>query len=166
MELTKGSASSVAVSTVAEDGYRRIPLGLERGSGSRKMLKRMLRVMFPHKNFGDAPYERAAEAVLALACEKPGRQVAFAAAIQELMNMSFETLDDDAALEHLKGIAQTDFFKQVQGRALLAFYDDPEVWSLLGYEGESFDKGGYIDRGFNDLDWLPDPRIEEYGGEQ
>jgi hypothetical protein len=27
---------------------------------------------------------------------------------------------------------------------------------MLGYEGPSFDKGGYLERGFNDLDWLPD----------
>ena len=42
----------------------------------------------------------------------------------------------------------------------MTLYSDPEVWELLGYEGPSFDKGGYIDRGFDDLDWLPDPRIE------
>ena len=39
--------------------------------------------------------------------------------------------------------------------------DDPEVWSLLGYEGPSFEHGGYLRRGFDDLDWLPDPRVEE-----
>lgn len=171
MELTRsapsGSASSVAVETVAEQAYKRIPIGLERGSGSRKLLARMIRVMFPHPNIPDAPYIRAAEAVLTLACEKPGRQVAFAAAIQDLMNMDFEALDDAAALAHLHKMAATDFFTQVQGKALLAFYDDPEVWEHLGYEGPSFDKGGYVNRGFNDLDWLPDPRIEEYdGGEQ
>ncbi len=161
-----GSASSVAVETVAERGYRRIPITLERGSGSRKMLARMIRVMFPHPTIPDDPYIRAAEAVLTLACEKPGRQVAFAAAIQDLMNIDFESLDDAAALAHLKGMAETDFFTQVQGKALLAFYDDPDVWAHLGYEGPSFDKGGYIHRGFNDLDWLPDPRIEEYEGDE
>lgn len=171
MEMTRsapsGSASSVAVETVADRGYRGIPIGLERGSGSRKLLARMIRVMFPHKGIPDAPYIRAAEAVLALACEKPGRQVAFAAAIQDLMNLDFEAMDDAAALEHLRAMSATDFFTQVQGKALLAFYDDPEVWEHLGYEGPSFDKGGYVNRGFNDLDWLPDPRIEEYdGGEQ
>ena len=35
-------------------------------------------------------------------------------------------------------------------------------FGVLGYEGASFDKGGYINRGFNDLDWLPEPRIEEH----
>lgn len=167
MEMTRsapsGSASSVAVSTVAE-GYKRIPIGLERGSGSRKLLARMLRVMFPHPRIGDEPYIRTAEAVLTMACEKPGRQVAFAAAIQELMNLRFEEMDDAAALAHLRAMSGNDFFTQVQGSALLAFYDDPEVWETLGYEGPSFDKGGYIDRGFDDLDWLPDPRIEEYDG--
>jgi hypothetical protein len=40
-------------------------------------------------------------------------------------------------------------------------YSDREVWQVLGYEGESYDKGGYLHRGFDDLDWLPTPRIEE-----
>lgn len=161
-----GSASSVAVETVSEPGYRRIPISLERGSGSRKLLARMIRVMFPHTNIPDEPYIRAAEAVLQLACEKPGRQVAFAAAIQELMNSDFENLDDATALDRLREMAATDFFTQVQGKALLSFYSDPEVWTHLGYEGPSFDQGGYINRGFNDLDWLPDPRIEEYEGDK
>ena len=26
--------------------------------------------------------------------------------------------------------------------------------ALFGYEGESYSHGGYIDRGFNDIDWL------------
>jgi len=25
---------------------------------------------------------------------------------------------------------------------------------VFGYEGESFSKGGYIDRGFNDIKWV------------
>jgi hypothetical protein len=48
---------------------------------------------------------------------------------------------------------------------VVALYNDHEVWELLGYEGPSFDQGGYLNRGFDDLDWLPDPRIEEYDKE-
>ena len=40
---------------------------------------------------------------------------------------------------------------------VVALYDDHEVWDLLGYEGSSFEKGGYLHRGFDDLDWLPRP---------
>ena len=45
---------------------------------------------------------------------------------------------------------------------MVTLYNDKEVWDILGYEGASYDKGGYINRGFNDLDWLPEPRIEEH----
>ena len=51
-----------------------------------------------------------------------------------------------------------------KGVAVVGIYDDHEVWERLGYEGASFDQGGYLHRGFDDLDWLPDPRIEEYDG--
>ena len=64
----------------------------------------------------------------------------------------------------LQELADTEFFTFVCGIAVVSLYDDHEVWELLGYEGASFDKGGYIDRGFDDLDWLPTPRIEEYDG--
>ena len=45
--------------------------------------------------------------------------------------------------------------------ALPQFYGHPGTWSVSGFEGPSFDAGGYLDRGFNDLDWLPEPRIIE-----
>ena len=57
---------------------------------------------------------------------------------------------------------ESSFFSSVHGTGLVALYNNHDVWELLGYEGPSYDKGGYIDRGFNDLDWLPEPRIEEH----
>jgi len=36
----------------------------------------------------------------------------------------------------------------------VALYTDRKVWSELGYEGPSFKFGGYLERGFNDIDWL------------
>ena len=53
-------------------------------------------------------------------------------------------------------------FQHVRSTSVVTLYNDQEVWGLLGYEGSSFEKGGYINRGFNDLDWLPEPRIEEH----
>ena len=29
-----------------------------------------------------------------------------------------------------------------------------DVWPIFGYQGESFSQGGYIERGFDDIDWL------------
>ena len=33
-------------------------------------------------------------------------------------------------------------------------YNQKEIWPIFGYEGESFSQGGYIYRGFDDIDWL------------
>jgi hypothetical protein len=63
----------------------------------------------------------------------------------------------------LRGMSGTEFFEAVRSKTILTLYNDPEVWSLLGYEGPSFEQGGYLHRGFDDLGWLPDPRVEEAG---
>ena len=35
-----------------------------------------------------------------------------------------------------------------------ALYNQKEVWPIFGYEGEFLSKGGYIERGFDDIEWL------------
>ena len=32
---------------------------------------------------------------------------------------------------------------------------DTQVWATLGYQGSSIEYGGYLHRGFDDIDWLP-----------
>lgn len=170
MKITKrrlliGSATAAVMgSSIAKVALAKLPLEPEKEQASYKTLVRMIRVMFPHKRFGDGPYQRTADAVLVAAGKTPAEKVAFAAALQEIQMSGFTDLDDKAALARLKAIEDTDFFKLIKGTTVTTLYDDPEVWGLLGYEGPSFDKGGYVNRGFNDLTWLPEPRIEEYTG--
>ena len=38
----------------------------------------------------------------------------------------------------------------MRGGLVVGLYNNKEVWPLFGYKGESFSKGGYIDRGFNE----------------
>ena len=76
-------------------------------------------------------------------------------------------IDDDVFLravsgfqppEVLQGIEDTESLELVSGRtAVVEVYTDEKTRELVGYEDLLFHKGGYIDRGFNDLDWLPDP---------
>jgi hypothetical protein len=54
----------------------------------------------------------------------------------------------------LKRIETTPLFKTLRSGLVTGLYNQKEVWPLFGYEGSSADKGGYIDRGFNDLTWL------------
>ncbi len=54
----------------------------------------------------------------------------------------------------LQGIETTPFFQTVRAGLVTGLYNQKEVWPIFGYQGESFSQGGYIERGFNDIDWL------------
>ena len=64
-------------------------------------------------------------------------------------------LDADAQAESLAGLEQTPFFQTLRGVGGVSFYNDPRVWPYFGYEGSSFEQGGYLKHGFDDIDWLP-----------
>lgn len=80
--------------------------------------------------------------------------------MRDLEARGFGSLDAGSAIEYLRSISGTAFFALVRGEVVTSLYNDPEVWSILGWEGESFSKGGYLERGFADLDWLPAARVE------
>ena len=46
------------------------------------------------------------------------------------------------------------FFQTIRAGLVTGLYNQKEVWPIFGYEGESFSQGGYIDRGFDDINWL------------
>lgn len=125
-------------------------------------LTRLLRTMYPHPQFPDGPYERCAEAV------RDGAQIDLSAALARLDDLaggSFRDADDAVVRQLVDGLGRDDAIVAVHSVAINVLYDDPEVWAILGYEGASFNKGGYIDRGFDDLNWLPEPRVTEYEGQ-
>jgi hypothetical protein len=129
-----------------------------------RTLTLMVRTMFPHANFPDGPYERTAAAIVEAAQDDLRMRAQLEQGMRELDvagGAPFAQLEPDAALAVLRGMSGTAFFEAVRSNTILTLYNDPEVWSLLGYEGPSFDQGGYLQRGFADLDWLPDPRVEE-----
>ena len=135
---------------------------------ARSVLIRVLRVAFPHPSFPDAPYERTADTILTEAEQSTWFRVALTQGLLTLSHLAggdFRDLDDEAATSVLRRIEATEFFGFVRRTTVLNLYDNEDVWEVLGYEGPSYDKGGYVHRGFDDLDWLPDPRIESYDGE-
>jgi len=134
----------------------------------RSMLVKVLRTTFPHDRFPDGPYERTADAVVAAASASSYLAMALTQGLRDLANLpggSFRDLDEATATDVLTSMQATQLFALIRTTGVVALYDDAETWELLGYQGPSFDRGGYVDRGFDDLDWLPDPRITEYEGE-
>lgn len=55
----------------------------------------------------------------------------------------------------LQEISATPFFQKLRGDLVVSFYNQEELWPRFGYEGSSAEHGGYIHRGFDDIDWLP-----------
>jgi len=84
--------------------------------------------------------------------------------LNDVSGGDFTALSDPDALGLLRRVESSTFFGFIRRTAVLNLYDDKEVWAALGYEGPSVDQGGYVNRGFDDLEWLPDPRVEEYDG--
>ena len=114
---------------------------------------RVARVMFPHDMLPDIAYAKVVRAL-----EPEAETVA--RGIEALdAEGAFLELDDDAALAAVTAIEGSDYFELVKATAVVELYDNPLVWKAFGYEGPSVHLGGYIDRGFDDLDWLPDPPI-------
>jgi hypothetical protein len=92
--------------------------------------------------------------------EKAAADPALLRSLQEgaaaLKEKKFDTLDEagqEAVLKEIEGSAP---FQTVRSECVVGIYNNPDVWKVLGYEGPSAELGGYINRGFDDIDWLQD----------
>ena len=91
-----------------------------------------------------------------------------------MINGGISRLDQDARDRHkvpyaevaweadrvvlLQGIEQSDFFQKVRGDLVggrACTNRKGRCGPKFGYEGSSAEHGGYINRGFADIDWLP-----------
>jgi hypothetical protein len=128
----------------------------------KELLIKMVRTLYPHDRFPEGPYVRTTEDVIKKANSSPEKAIMLQKGIDQLKTANFAKLDFKKSTKYLNNMGRTEFFEHVRGTSTVTLYNDKEVWELLGYEGYSSDKGGYINRGFNDLDWLPEPRITEH----
>jgi len=116
------------------------------------------RIMYPHDALPDDVYARVGERLAEAARSDSGTARMIRDGVAALNGgQTFAGLPADEQLKVLKGIEGSDFFELVRSTAVAQVYSDQRTWQLVGYEGPSFGKGGYINRGFNDLGWLPDP---------
>ena len=69
--------------------------------------------------------------------------------------MKWLSLGDGERHALLENIAATPFFSIVRNTTVRIVYRENEVWDFLGYGGSSIEHGGYLNHGFDDIDWLP-----------
>jgi hypothetical protein len=123
-------------------------------------LLQALRVIYPHEALSDQYY---AQVVAALDQDAKGDQAVAAllkdgvAGLDQAGPVPFLELSPGNQQQALAAIDTSDFFQTVRFKTIAVLYNNPLVWEAFGYEGEAFAYGGYIERGFDDLGWLPDP---------
>ncbi len=132
------------------------------GAATGNTLLVLARDIFPHDRISDRYYLQALEPLEA--------QAAADDTLKALLSEGVAALDRLAKLRFRKAYAALDkeservsllyviehgaFFQKVKGHLVTGFYDNKAVWPLFGYEGSSWEKGGYLNRGFDDIDWL------------
>jgi hypothetical protein len=164
----QGAATAVPVAAVAasagigiEDAWAADATTL--APSTLKTLVKVARDIYPHDFLVDNYYITAIKPWDEKAAKDP--------AIKTLLEDGVRRLDQDAQDRHklgyaqvpweadrvvlLQGIEQTDFFKNLRSDLVVSLYNQKELWPKFGYEGSSAEHGGYIKRGFNDIDWLP-----------
>lgn len=122
-------------------------------------LTAMARHLFPHDQLGDQYYAAAVTALDEQAADDPdlaAQLVAGVARLDGAMGMPFLKLSPGNQLTVIEGLEGTPFFNTMRGATLGALYTNDTVARDFGFEGSSVEYGGYIDRGFNDLGWLPE----------
>ena len=120
-------------------------------------LIQMARDIYPHDKVGDEFY-----AVAVKGYDSEGSKDMIASGVAELDSIAqgmggqnYKDTDwEDNRVAILKKIEDSAFFQTVRGGLVTGLYNQKADWPIFGYEGESFSHGGYIERGFDDINWL------------
>ncbi len=150
-----------AIGLVVSPGQA-IIAGADANDATHVFLVTLLRRLFPHPQLPGQRYEEIAvglqgmlsadPALLALLAQFRGRL--------DVEGVAPWVLADAATqVQRLADIEAEPAFQALRSLGSIAFYNSAQIWPYFGYEGPSFAKGGYLNRGFDDLDWLPDPGL-------
>jgi hypothetical protein len=127
-----------------------------------RALLRFTRDLFPHDRLPDAAYEKAIAPLLDEAARTPSTRRLLAEGIAQLNASTtassgkpyVDVADESVRVAAIKQTESGGFFAKVYGDTITPLYNQPDMWAKFGYQGPSSALGGYLHRGFNDLDWL------------
>lgn len=152
------AAGSGVLATLAPSRSWALTMSNLSGVEGARLLK-VTRGIFPHDTLDDAVY-----ALVVKDLDAAAKDPAVAALLRDgLQQLDDLASGDWAGLDYLARenlvikMAGTDFFEKIRGTSVVSLYNNEMAWAHFGYEGSSYEMGGYFDRGFQDLDWLPDP---------
>ena len=126
-------------------------------------LMKMGRVLYPHSKLPDAVYALLAKDLDAAANGDAATATQLrngTAELDKAADGNFAKATPARQLAAVKSLEGTPFFAAVRGKCVTSLYDNDMAFTVFGYPGSSWEKGGYITRGFQDLKWLPTPSKE------
>jgi hypothetical protein len=125
-------------------------------------LVKMARDIYPHDKVADSYYANVISAIDVAAKDDAALKTMVSDGVADLDRRA-QTAKGSAyaaiaaetdRVAVLKEIETTPFFQRIRGDLITGIYNNKELWPFFGYEGESASKGGYLSRGFDDIDWL------------
>jgi hypothetical protein len=118
----------------------------------------MARHLFPHDRLGDQYYAAVVDAVDKQAASDPAARRLIVEGVTQLdtaRGIPWLQLSNGARNAVLKGMEGSEFFSTLRLATINNLYTNPLVYRFFGFEGSSVEFGGYIERGFDDIGWLP-----------
>lgn len=120
-------------------------------------LIQMARDVYPHDHVADEFYAAAVKGY-DTAEAAPGIEAGVAAlnaAAQGRGHSDYISMGwERDRVDVLRAMEASPFFQQIRGGLVTGLYNQKAVWPLFGYEGASYEQGGYINRGFDDISWI------------
>ena len=159
--LAAAGAAAVAsgATLTASDGAWALQLGALTGHEGLALIQ-MCRQLYPHDALGDLYYAGVVE-MLDTEAKTNGDLAGLlkegVASLDSATGVAFAELSEGYQLEVLSAMETSPFFQTVRGKVVVGLYNNPLVWRHFGYEGASYDFGGYLYRGFDDVRWSGDP---------
>ncbi len=131
--------------------------------GDAALWRSVLMTMFPHPGLDPALYGPAAAALVAASADPNVRALLGAGreALEAAAGGDWQAADAGARTQAVEAIVGTPLFALLRQTTVFTFYNDPKLWAEFGYVGDAWSFGGWIDRGVDTIDWLPDPPAAE-----
>jgi hypothetical protein len=121
------------------------------------VLAKVLYLLAPNARFSSSQYERQVGILQQRMARDAGLSANVSKGIEQLNSadaLPFLHLTEAAQIAAMRKQVGTPFWGFISNPAV-GIYNNPDVWPLIGYEGPAFEKGGYLNRGVNDIAWLP-----------
>jgi hypothetical protein len=120
------------------------------------------RTIAPHDKLEDAAYAFVIRALDTAAARDSTLRKQLKGGVATL-GPGFAGAPESTRVNALRQIESTPFFQNLRVQTLQVLYSTPLAYAYFGYEGEAFSKGGYLQRGFNELRWLPEVPLADSG---